>query len=381
VSAIFLSYASQDRDAARELAAQLEANGHSVWWDRTIPPGRVFDEVIQEALESARCVIVLWSSHSVRSNWVKVEAEEASARGILVPVFVEHVMPPIQFKRIQAANLTGWGGDTRHPEFRNLLSSIEGLLGRSAAAAMPAMPNRHASAITRRATPIWLAAVGGGAAMLALVAAVLALRGDDVTSGGTPTPTGTQAPVTTGSQGSTSGASATSNRGAEPSSSSAPTTVPPPVRRGDLINLLSAENGGELLAAADGDWAKTVDGDENTGLWVTFYSGGKSEAVFGFKNDGFATVEGIEILVPGASGNNVGELELLTGTESAHGRFDPVQVFKTRNMLIVKERYQRFMFPPRTARYVKVRVLRAHAELTSTGLNEWRLLGTLNSER
>ncbi|HEU5284393.1 MAG TPA: toll/interleukin-1 receptor domain-containing protein, partial [Burkholderiales bacterium] len=61
---IFISYASPDRETARTLAERLGELGHSVWWDRTIPPGRQFDEVIQEALHAARCVIVLWSAQS-----------------------------------------------------------------------------------------------------------------------------------------------------------------------------------------------------------------------------------------------------------------------------------------------------------------------------
>ena len=53
---IFISYASQDREIARQLAERLGEAGYAVCWDRTIPPGRVFDEVIQEALASARSV-------------------------------------------------------------------------------------------------------------------------------------------------------------------------------------------------------------------------------------------------------------------------------------------------------------------------------------
>jgi hypothetical protein len=45
---IFISYASPDRETARTLAERLGELGHSVWWDRTIPPGRQFDDVIQE---------------------------------------------------------------------------------------------------------------------------------------------------------------------------------------------------------------------------------------------------------------------------------------------------------------------------------------------
>lgn len=114
---IFLSYASPDRDRARVLAERLIELGYGVWWDRTIPPGRQFDEVIQEALQAAKCVIVLWSSHSVRSNWVKTEAAEALAGDRLVPALIDSVSPPMEFKRIQAANLSGWTGETDDPEY------------------------------------------------------------------------------------------------------------------------------------------------------------------------------------------------------------------------------------------------------------------------
>jgi len=122
---LFVSYASADREKARLLAETLIARGYSVWWDRTIPPGRIFDEVIQEALSAAKCVIVLWSQASVKSNWVKTEAAEAEARDILVPAIIENAALPIEFKRIQSANLTDWDGETRHHEFAGLLKSIE----------------------------------------------------------------------------------------------------------------------------------------------------------------------------------------------------------------------------------------------------------------
>jgi len=64
MSDIFISYASEDRERARLLADALSQNGWSVWWDRTIPPGKEFDQVIEEALDAAKCVVVLWSKTS-----------------------------------------------------------------------------------------------------------------------------------------------------------------------------------------------------------------------------------------------------------------------------------------------------------------------------
>jgi hypothetical protein len=68
MSDIFLSYASEDRPRVEVLRGALERHGWSVWWDNTILPGRTFDQVIGEALDAARCVIVVWSQHSVNSD-------------------------------------------------------------------------------------------------------------------------------------------------------------------------------------------------------------------------------------------------------------------------------------------------------------------------
>ncbi|MGH7345556.1 MAG: PASTA domain-containing protein [Candidatus Rokuibacteriota bacterium] len=119
-----MSYASVDRERARLIAGILESQGWSVWWDRTIPPGSTFDRVIEQALDSARCVVVLWSKASAVSDWVKTEAAEAARRKILVPALIEDVRIPLEFRRLQAANLSDWQEGTDHPELTTLFRSI-----------------------------------------------------------------------------------------------------------------------------------------------------------------------------------------------------------------------------------------------------------------
>jgi len=104
---IFLSYASEDRERARALANALQSLGWSLWWDRKIPAGQTFAGVIEAAITESRCVIVLWSRESVKSQWVREEAQEGKKHGKLIPVLIDNVEPPMGFRALQAADLVG----------------------------------------------------------------------------------------------------------------------------------------------------------------------------------------------------------------------------------------------------------------------------------
>jgi beta-lactam-binding protein with PASTA domain len=136
---VFVSYTHEDRARAKVLADGLSARGWSVWWDRTIPPGRTFDEVIEEALDDAQCVVVLWSTTSVASNWVRAEAAEGARRQILVPALLDKVKIPLEFRRLQAADLTNWNGDQGDAEFEQFVRSIS----RLARSRVPPSPPPH----------------------------------------------------------------------------------------------------------------------------------------------------------------------------------------------------------------------------------------------
>lgn len=125
MSDIFVSYASVDREKAKAFAEMLSGRGWSVWWDRVIPPGREFDEVIEEALDAASCVVVLWSKASVASRWVKTESAEAMRRKALIPVLIDDTKIPLEFRRLQAADLSQWHGEPDHPELLNFMRSLE----------------------------------------------------------------------------------------------------------------------------------------------------------------------------------------------------------------------------------------------------------------
>ena len=79
-----------------------------MFWDRTVPIGMTWDEIVEAALDEANCVLVLWSQSSVKSEWVRAEALDGADRKILVPALIETTKIPLRFRPLQAANLVGW---------------------------------------------------------------------------------------------------------------------------------------------------------------------------------------------------------------------------------------------------------------------------------
>jgi len=129
VADIFVAYASADRDRVALLARELSDHGWSVWWDRKIPPGKTFDEVIEEALDESKAVLAVWTEAAATSRWVRTEAAEGAARSVLVPVLMDDVKVPLAFRRIQAADLRDWEPGTAHPGFDELIDALTEIIG------------------------------------------------------------------------------------------------------------------------------------------------------------------------------------------------------------------------------------------------------------
>jgi hypothetical protein len=136
VAQVFLSYDRDDIQRIELLVRALEACGLSVFWDRDIAAGSYWREVIGHELSSAGCVVVAWSYRSVESSWVVEEAEEAKAGGLLVPVCIDRVRPPIGFRAVQAADLCAWTGEASDKSIKLLVATIMERLERS----LPRLP-------------------------------------------------------------------------------------------------------------------------------------------------------------------------------------------------------------------------------------------------
>lgn len=125
---IFISYAKEDRSRVEALVTLFEAQEWRVWWDTDIPPGKTWREIIEQAVERARCIVVVWSKTSATKPWVQAEADEGLRRGILLPVMIEETKIPLGFRHIQAVNLTQWNGAVEHTAARRMIQAVKTLL-------------------------------------------------------------------------------------------------------------------------------------------------------------------------------------------------------------------------------------------------------------
>lgn len=129
MSDIFISYAREDLTRARQLAETLQRLGWSMFWDRTIPAGKTWRQVIGAELDGARCVIVFWSQASVTSRFVLEEAQEGLDPARLIPILLDEVKLPLGFRSIQTADFSEWDGTQDAPVFRKLVDDLAALIG------------------------------------------------------------------------------------------------------------------------------------------------------------------------------------------------------------------------------------------------------------
>ena len=83
---------------------------------------------LEQQLNSAKCIIVLWSTASTQSMNALDEAGYARERGVLVQCRVDEVALPFGFTKDPAISLVGWTGDVEASAFVNLYQAVEQLL-------------------------------------------------------------------------------------------------------------------------------------------------------------------------------------------------------------------------------------------------------------
>jgi hypothetical protein len=111
VADVFISYKREDVDAASAVAKAMQRIGLDVFFDAAINVGEQWDERIERELNTARSIIVLWSTRSRDSQWVRNEARIGLRRSILFPCLVEQCEVPVEFSGVQNFDLTNNSAD------------------------------------------------------------------------------------------------------------------------------------------------------------------------------------------------------------------------------------------------------------------------------
>lgn len=193
---MFLSYASQDAEAAKRLAEGLRAAGVEVWFDQDeLRGGDAWDRKIREQIRTCTLFVPIVSGRTeersegyFRREW-KLAADRTqdmgSQRAFIVPVVIDRTAEasadvPEDFLRYQWTRLVD-GEPT--PKFIEQVKRLLESPRRPTAAVTPAVPaaTPRAQPGAKRA-PTWLALAAGGVVVLG-VAGYLALRPAQETPG------------------------------------------------------------------------------------------------------------------------------------------------------------------------------------------------------
>jgi predicted ATPase len=143
LSDVFISYAHETAPQARAAADALRTAGYSVWLDEDMPVHRAFSPEIDAQLTAAKAALVIWSADAAVSDWVLSEANRAREDRKLVQLRLDGARLPMPFDQVQCADLTGWTGDSSHPRWAKVVSSVAELVGRPPASPAPVAAPRE----------------------------------------------------------------------------------------------------------------------------------------------------------------------------------------------------------------------------------------------
>jgi TolB-like protein/Flp pilus assembly protein TadD len=172
--AVFLSYASQDADAARRICDALRAAGIEIWFDQSaLRGGDAWDRAIRQQIRDCALFIPVISAHSdarhegyFRREWrLAVErAGDMSERvAFLVPVVIDDTSDsradvPDRFRAVQWTRLPG--GDTPSAFVERIRRLLSPELSPSSAVPAAAPGVRQPARASRGSKPLLLAIAG-----------------------------------------------------------------------------------------------------------------------------------------------------------------------------------------------------------------------------
>ena len=140
---VFISYSSRNKNIADALCHFLEEKKIRCWMaPRDILPGQEYAEAIAQAMSKIKIYILVYSSHSLKSQWVNKEANLAVKKEkIIIPFRIEDC--PFEGTSMELYfNDVHWidAVPTPNEAFDKLVVALNALLGRSAASEPTSAP-------------------------------------------------------------------------------------------------------------------------------------------------------------------------------------------------------------------------------------------------
>ncbi|WP_306253247.1 toll/interleukin-1 receptor domain-containing protein [Parvularcula sp. IMCC14364] len=143
---IFVAYARADRSRVQRVESELRDAGFTVFIDMDIAPGENWSRKLERQLDSAHCVLVVWSSVSITRNFVKDEAGRGLEREVLVPVMIDEITPPLGFGQIHTSDLTNWKGDPDDERWQQVIRRVDEIVSEQTGQA-PRLPSQESQPV------------------------------------------------------------------------------------------------------------------------------------------------------------------------------------------------------------------------------------------
>ncbi len=128
---VFLVSAIEDRDIAKLVARRLRALKFRVWLDQK-QTNETFEARDARDATSAQSMVVMWSEHAVRSDWVRAAASVGHSRpGTLIQTGLDRTIPYEPFKTGKRISIDGMTSRKTPEGFYQLVAELGRRSGRT----------------------------------------------------------------------------------------------------------------------------------------------------------------------------------------------------------------------------------------------------------
>jgi hypothetical protein len=112
MSVIFISYAAEDLESAKEVHALVSTSRYRVWLDRSsLIPGVDFPREISAAIDECTYLFLLWSAFASKSPWVKQEWKYARKKAKeIIPILLDDMPLPRPIRHVSGFRGTAADG-------------------------------------------------------------------------------------------------------------------------------------------------------------------------------------------------------------------------------------------------------------------------------